>query len=92
MREILAELTVWLSAFVIVLGRLAIKPRLDIPTVEGSFEAFAHLFVGGLFGFWLARRGTPDEAIEPYGLRMMFLAFVLSAFELFLFLIQKFGG
>ncbi len=47
----------------VVLGALAlvigfVRPLLDSHplSVEGSYEAFAHLFVGGLIGAWLVTR------------------------------------
>lgn len=31
-------------------------PHGPAPSLPGTYQAFAHLFVGGLFGGWLARR------------------------------------
>jgi hypothetical protein len=62
------------------IGRFFITPRLNLPTVEGSYEAFSHLFVGGLFGAWLAKRTE---------WRWLVAALALSVFELAAFLIQK---
>jgi len=38
---------------IVAVLRFIITPRLNLPTAEGSYEAFAHLFVGGLFGAWI---------------------------------------
>jgi hypothetical protein len=83
------SLTIVLSALV-VLGRFVIEPRLDLPTLEGSYEAFSHLYVGGLFGFWWARRGHISERVYADGLRALILAVGLSLFELAMFIYQKF--
>lgn len=66
-----------------VVGRFIIEPRLSgIPSLNLSYEAFAHLFVGGLFGFFLAT-----------GKRiLLWLVICLSLFELAMFLIQKSGA
>ena len=57
--------------------------RFFIPThelsVHGSYEAFAHLFVGGLIGAWLVSKN------KVYGL----LALGLSGLELTAFLTLK---
>lgn len=88
----MAVLFVIASAVVLVVGRFLITPRLDVPTMVGCYEAFAHLFVGGLFGVWFNRKGTRAEAICPIGFDCLVLAIALSLFELVMFLIQKFGG
>lgn len=80
------------GAIVVVLGRVLVEPRLDLPTVEGSCEAFAHLFVGGLFGACLASRGTRHDAIYGDSTFYFLLGTMLSLFELAIFLVQKFGG
>jgi len=80
------------SAAVVVLGRFAIEPRLDLPTMEGSYEAFAHLFVGGLFGACLASQGTRHDAIYGDSAFYFLLGLMLSLFELAIFLVQKFGA
>lgn len=47
------------DAILILLGislavlRFTITPRLELPTASGSYEAAAHLFVGGLIGAWI---------------------------------------
>lgn len=84
-------LLVILSTVVVIVGRFMITPRLDVPTPEGSYEAFAHLFVAGLFGYWWARKGTRAEAIYPEGHNCMLLAVILSLFELAMFLYQKYS-
>ena len=46
--------TVLVLLTLVVAGlRCLMAPRLDLPTAQGSYEAFAHLFVGGLFGAWM---------------------------------------
>lgn len=73
-----------LSRFLILMAALAIglvRPFLDSHPVShaGSYEALAHLFVGGLFGAWLATR------------ERIYLSIVLwlSALELICFLLKK---
>lgn len=80
------SLTIVLAALV-VLGRFAIEPRLELPTREGTYEAFAHLFVGGLFGAWLALCKTKAQCKGRWCLA---LALGLSLFELAMFIYQKF--
>jgi hypothetical protein len=77
--KILIALTV---AFAI--GRIFITPRLtNIPSVEQSFETFAHLFVGGLIGIsWYDRK---SEIAQLYG----WLGWVLSLWELGWWIAQK---
>lgn len=67
----------------IALLRFEITPRLDLPTATGSYEAFAHLFVGGLIGAWLVKR------TEWLWLEM---AVAVSLLELVMFLVQKSGA
>jgi hypothetical protein len=74
------------------LGRFLITPRLNLPTAEGSYEAFAHLFVGGLFGAWLKSKDQRAVYFNWYQSRDKFLWWSfwgLSALELVMFLIQK---
>lgn len=71
-----------LVALVVGVLRLLITPRLDLPTTEGCYEAFAHIFVGGLFGAWLVRR--PAKSL------WLVLALCISTVELTAFLVQKF--
>lgn len=85
-------LVVLLMSLFVVVGRFLIEPRLDLPTSEGTYEALAHLFVGGLIGVWFVRRGTRAETIDSYGRDCGYLAIALSAFELVFFLVQKYGG
>jgi hypothetical protein len=61
--------------------RMHITPRLNLPTLEGSFEAFSHLFVGGLFGAWLISRDR----------QLLWSGIGISLFELIMFIIQKWG-
>lgn len=66
----------------IAIGRFYITPRLDLPTTTGTYEAIAHLFVGGLFGAWLM-----DRCQWVW----LCLALGVSLLELVMFLIQKFA-
>lgn len=68
-----------LSAVLVVVGRLLIVPRLDLPTAEGCYESFAHLYVGGLFGYAIGVKRWP----------WALMAIGLSLFELVCFLVQK---
>lgn len=71
-----------LVLFAVVIGvlRFVITPRLNLPTAEGSYEAVAHLFVGGLFGAWLVK---PKKAL------WCATAVGLSLLELVMFVAQK---
>lgn len=76
----------------IVVGRILIVPRLDIPTTTGSYEAFAHLFVGALIGAWWRDREVSKllgwyQGITPYGS----LAIALTMLEVIIFVVQKRG-
>jgi hypothetical protein len=73
--------TVLVLLTLVVAGvRCLMAPRLDLPTAQGSYEAFAHLFVGGLFGAWVVRRTK---------LLWLVLAASVSILELVLFIVQK---
>lgn len=72
---------IFLGAVSTIVGRCIITPRLDLPTAEGSYEAFAHLFVGALFGAGITRKDAFWFGI----------AIGLSLFELVMFLLQKFS-
>lgn len=76
-----------------VVGRMLIVPRLDLPTATGSYEAFAHLFVGFLIGAWWRDRQVGKllgwyQGVTPYGL----VVILLTAFEVIMFVVQKRGG
>lgn len=92
----------WVLIFIslVIIGiRIVITPRLNLPTYEGSYEAFAHMFVGGLFGCaiktWIARKDI-DYYDYDYGAEdakfYWYLAWAVSLFELFMFTIQKVGS
>lgn len=70
-----------ITAVLLGLTRLAITPRLNLPTATGTYEAVAHLFVGGMFGWWLSTRSK--LALQ--------IIVALSALELLCFGIQRFG-
>ena len=73
-----------LLAITVAIGllRFTITPRLDLPTAEGSYEAVAHLFVGGLFGAWAVKRSEWAWLAMAVG---------VSLLELVLFFVQKAG-
>jgi hypothetical protein len=84
-------------AFVIGIARFTITPRLNLPTVEGSYEAFAHLFVGGLFGAWLFCKWDRSPSTidlnrgDRFASACFWWAIGLSLLELAMFLLQKNG-
>lgn len=70
-----------------LLGRVFITPRLALPTIEGTYEALAHLLVGFLI---IVRFYDPTEIIGPtriYG----WIGWGLTAWEAGWFLVQKFS-
>ena len=69
-------------AIALGIGRLFITPRLKIPTWSGSYEAFAHLFVGGLIGACV---------VAPCGLYAWLIG-ALSVWEIAAFAIQRRRG
>ncbi len=81
------NLAVWLAAILVVAGRAFITPRLNVPTVEGLYESFAHLFVGFLI---LVRLYDPREKLGPTR-DMAALGWLLAGYELVFFLVQKFA-
>lgn len=62
------------------LMRFFITPRLNLPTATGSYEAFVHLFVGGLFCGWLVDRSKR---------LWLGLAIALTGLEVVMFIVQK---
>ena len=67
----------------VAVARLFITPRLThIPSVELSYEAFAHLLSGGLIGIHLY-----DHSQKLYG----WLGWGVAFWELFCFVVQKSG-
>jgi hypothetical protein len=78
-----------LAAMIAAVGRLLITPRLaSVPSIEGAYEALAHLFVGALIGIclydWRERLGHA----RLYGL----MAILLTVLEAVMFVIQKMGA
>lgn len=71
----------------VILGRLLIEPRLDLPTFEGSYEAFAHLFVGYLFGVAFFYYKFDRRLKNNF---QLWIGVILSVFELIMFLYQKY--
>ena len=73
----------------LIVGRCFITPRLDVPTAEGCFESFAHLYVGVIFGLWLvSNQSFYLRLFKPLWLCCWL---VPSVFELVMFLLQKNG-
>jgi len=68
----------------IAIGRIFITPRLThIPSPEMSYEAFAHLFVGGLIG--ISWYDWDDKLATLYGR----IGWGLAVWELVWFIVQK---
>lgn len=97
-------LVVWIT-FVLGLLRFWITPRLNLPTAIGSYEAFSHLWVGGLFGaaiaFYVAedlvQRKTvgcstysAEKAFRAVATWCLLWGLIISFLELSMFLLQKF--
>lgn len=72
----------WLVTLAFAIGRFLIEPRFDLPTATGSYEAFVHLWVGGLFGYWWVHR---DRSMY------LWLAIFITALEVVMFVVQKKG-
>ena len=74
-------------ALAVALGRIFIAPRLtSVPSIEGSYEAFAHCVVGFLILVpWYDRRQEIGPA-KLYG----YVGWALAFWELGWFLAQKF--
>ena len=72
---------IYLLAAAVFAGRIFITPRLtNIPSWEMSYEAFAHLFCGGLIGIHLY-----DRTQKLYG----WLGWSMAFWELGWFVVQK---
>lgn len=80
-----SKLAIFIFAFLILLGRIWITPRLNVPTIEGCYESFAHLFVGFLILVpWYDRK----ELLGPsklYG----WIGWLLAFWELGWIVVQK---
>ena len=81
------KIAVWILAACVLTGRALIVPRLThIPTIELSYETFAHLFVGFLIIVpWYDRKQVLGPS-KLYG----WIGWSLSIWELVWFLAQKF--
>lgn len=74
----------WLVTLAFGIGRFLIEPRFDLPTATGSYEAFVHLWVGGLIGYWWATR-------RGHGSLYLYLAIFITLLEVVMFVVQKKG-
>jgi hypothetical protein len=78
----------WWLAVLALLTLAFATARLLVPhralSPAGTYQALAHLFVGGLVGAWLADRRANVE--------LLYMAVVLSAVELGAFLLAATGG
>ena len=70
-----------LLAIILGVGRFLITPRLNLPTAEGVYEAFAHLFIGALIGAAAVRRSRLYVTVVVG----------LTLIELVAFLVQRRG-
>lgn len=99
MKQLTSTVIIILS-LLFAIGRIFIKPRLiNIPTVELSYEAFAHIFVGYLIGSAIQLQ-LHTTGIKIFGVvwfirdlctRNLYFqcAIFISLFELAAFLVQK---
>ncbi len=79
---------VGLAALLIFVGRMFITPRLaSIPSVEGGYEAFAHLFVGFLILVPFYDRKQIIGPTKTYG----WIGWLLALWEGGWFIAQKIG-
>ena len=78
-------LFVSLASIAVLLGRVFIIPRLSVPTIEGSYEAFAHMLVGFLVML-------PLYESSPRATRWAKVGWVLALWELGWFIAQKYLG
>jgi hypothetical protein len=79
--------TVFLLAFLVAIGRVFIAPRLvHIPSFEGTYEAFAHLFVGFLIIVPFYDRKQTLGPSHLYG----YIGWALGLWELAWFVGQRF--
>ena len=80
------NIAIWIFAVLSLLGRAWITPRLTgVPTIEGTYEAIVHLFVGFLI---LVPFYDRKQAIGPaklYG----WIGWGLAFWEAAWFLVQK---
>jgi hypothetical protein len=93
----MAKFLVIMTVLALAVGRVLIEPRLDLPTATGSYEAVAHLIVGGFYGAWWVSK-KPWHPIDGgcwgdwYELRdkgLFWSATLISLFEMAMFLWQK---
>lgn len=73
-----------LAVLAIALGRMFIKPRLNVPTAEGGYEAAAHLLCGLLI---LVRFYDPKQILGPSKL-FWWAGWSLALWELAWILVQ----
>jgi len=53
MWEYCKKILFWVAILLTFAFRVLITPRLHVPSFAGTYEAFSHLFIGGLLGCWL---------------------------------------
>lgn len=73
------QVSTLILCLLVFVGRFFIEPRLDLPTITGSYEAIAHILIGWLLGLWVTTR-------KAFYLNW-FIA--LTILEVIMFLVQK---
>lgn len=79
----MTKFLVYLLFPLMIIGRILIEPRLDLPTATGSYEAVVHLYVGWLLGAWWVSRKIKSESAY------LWMAILLTIFEVVMFVYQK---
>jgi hypothetical protein len=87
-KQAVAVFLILTAAVAVAAGRVFITPRLAVPSSEGSYEAFAHLFVGFLV---LVPFYDPKQLVGPSRI-LGGIGWFLAFWELGWFLFQKFHG
>lgn len=79
----------WTACILIVIWRLFITPRLDIPTSTGFHESTAHIFVGWLLGMYSASLNSDYYLCVKDRRRYLNMAIFVTVAEILIFGIQK---
>ena len=79
----------WTTCIFIVIWRLFITPRLNIPTSTGFHEATAHVFVGCLLGMYLASLNSDYYLCVKDRRRYLSMAVFVTVAEILIFAVQK---